>query len=185
MDDFKDTPDFRLQRAASAGDDAGIAAALAEGALVDARSGDRGLTASMMAAYYGNEKSLRRLVEAGADIHLLDSDGRHACFYSISGGEPDCLRLLIASGANVETRDADGCTPAMAAAEYGCLVCIGILMRADADFDARDSSGRPPLLFARNGQRTEAIAMIRAHLEAQALSLSSAPPSMRSCAPRI
>jgi hypothetical protein len=74
----------------------------------------RGQTAAMAAAYDGQFLTLRRLVEAGADVEALDPDGRSLMdlarealtdFRGETEREEDCLACLELIRAALETRE--------------------------------------------------------------------------------
>jgi ankyrin repeat protein len=58
-----------------------------------------GLTAIHLAAVAGNQTTVRRLLDAGANINAIDNEGLTALDYAIAEGEKTMERLLLASGA--------------------------------------------------------------------------------------
>lgn len=93
---------------------------LERGADIRARD-DKGRTALMYAARYGNADIVRRLLEADAEIETTDTAGRTALMYAAEDGQADVVELLLARGASVHLQDQAGQTAADIArsAEYG------------------------------------------------------------------
>ncbi|KAG9499296.1 hypothetical protein J7337_010116 [Fusarium musae] len=65
-----------------------------EGVDVDARGGRYKSSALHVACYRGHAEIARQLLECGADISLLDSDGRTALFWAEKLGRSDIVDLL-------------------------------------------------------------------------------------------
>ncbi|KAI5459556.1 hypothetical protein BGZ63DRAFT_415114 [Mariannaea sp. PMI_226] len=65
-----------------------------EGVEVDARGGRYSSSALHVACYRGHVEIARQLLECGADINLLDSDGRTALFWAKRLGRTDIVDLL-------------------------------------------------------------------------------------------
>ncbi|RKL31567.1 hypothetical protein BFJ72_g10971 [Fusarium proliferatum] len=65
-----------------------------EGVDVDARGGRYKSSALHVACYRGHVEIARQLLECGADINLLDSDGRIALFWAKKLGRSDIVDLL-------------------------------------------------------------------------------------------
>ncbi|KAG5766775.1 hypothetical protein H9Q72_005147 [Fusarium xylarioides] len=65
-----------------------------EGVDVDARGGRYKSSALHVACYRGHVEIARQLLECGADINLLDSDGRTALFWAEKLGRSDIVDLL-------------------------------------------------------------------------------------------
>ena len=63
-----------------------------------------------IAAYCGHVSVLEKLIAAGADIAVVDGNGRTALHYARASGELEALRLLISHGANFTARDSSEAT---------------------------------------------------------------------------
>lgn len=97
-----------LTAAAASGDAAGLRAALAAGAEVDAR--ESVATALMMAARHGHAACVKLLLEAGADVHA-HAYGVGSLEWAAGGGHAECVELLLAAGAVGDGgRWEEGCT---------------------------------------------------------------------------
>jgi hypothetical protein len=63
------------------------------------------------AAVYGQADTCEVLLEAGADLKLVDDLGHSPLFWAIAGNEPSIVELLISRGADVKLKDPKGVTP--------------------------------------------------------------------------
>ena len=91
--------DERLIAAAAAGDVAGIRAALADGADVDARDAD-GRTAVLTATVAGQTAAVEALIDAEANVDLQDDRLDNPFLYAGAEGLLDILRLVNEAGAD-------------------------------------------------------------------------------------
>src|SRR5574337_1188586 len=62
--------------------------------------------ALVRAAAGGDVRSVKRLLEAGADPNAADADGRTAVTHAAYGGHAEVVRMLLDGGADVDRRDA-------------------------------------------------------------------------------
>ena len=95
---------------------------------------------------------LRRLREAGGDMHARNKHGRTALHVLVAGLDyddgvdfsPEALGVLLAAGADLEARDSEGQTPLFLLARHlmGYASCPEILLEAGADVHTRDDRGR-------------------------------------------
>lgn len=95
--------DFPLHRAAWAGDQTILAAALASKPELDVATAS-GWTALMSAAAAGRNDLLRLLLEAGANPNLLSSDGDSALQQAAARGDLESTSLLLKHGAQANIR---------------------------------------------------------------------------------
>ena len=95
-----------LIEAAGGGDVDAVRAVLQQGVPVDARD-DGGATAPVRAAYGNHLEVAALLVQAGADVDLIDDTQQSAYLISTSevGDDPRLLELTLNAGADVEARD--------------------------------------------------------------------------------
>jgi ankyrin repeat protein len=109
--------------------------------------------AALAAARAGGAKSLRLLLDRGADLGLFDEvvgsdpEERLRCTMGIEcagRGRAEVLDVLLSEdvGVSTECRDPrNGMTALMAAARFGHAACIAVLVDRGADVDARSEYG--------------------------------------------
>jgi len=78
--------------------------------LLRLRSQDERNRLLLQAAGWGDADRVRLLIQAGADVHARDKDGRTALMWAARCGDADRVRLLIQAGADVNARDDFGHT---------------------------------------------------------------------------
>jgi hypothetical protein len=77
----------------------------------------------------GAEKTLKRLLDLGADVHLVDADGRSALHHASHVGAEKCVRRLLKSGAK-NVPDKAGTRPSDLARTFNHTSLIALLERA-------------------------------------------------------
>lgn len=98
----------------------------------------------------------RRLIKAGADINVLNSDGKSVLWYAV-GRE---LELGLTLGANPNVADKTGKTPLMAAAESGHTESVALLLKHGADPQHVEAMGRTALQYAREKNHPEVALLL-------------------------
>ncbi|KAK4442326.1 ankyrin repeat-containing domain protein [Podospora aff. communis PSN243] len=111
-----------------------------------------GRTPLMVAAGWGNQTSIRLLIDRGADINSRSQDGRTALHFAVgsdsfwSKEERDGrIEALVELGADIDAVDPDGRTPLSIAAEYKMEPAVRLLVEKGAEVNSRDKAGRTPL----------------------------------------
>jgi len=141
--------------AALAGEHFEVAALLLRygaGAAVNVRGDDK-RTPLHSAAYYGQVKVVRFLLEHDADVNSSDSAGWTPLHYPSADRNsqkgPDVLRmladvaqLLLQYGADVNARRNDGSTPLHIAARCGKVEVARVLLEHGANVDEKDEKGK-------------------------------------------
>lgn len=139
------------------GDDAGVSAALRDGADANARSA-QSLSALMLAAERGQTDTLRTLLAAGADANATRSGGVTPLMHAAASGEPAAVRLLLDAHADVNVRSArNGVTALRVAVVTGSVDSARALLAAGADPDELDDAGARLLFAAAGAGSTELI----------------------------
>jgi len=111
-----------------------ILVALSAGAVAD----DRALHDAVRA---GSPVQIREALDAGADIHGVDSSGFSPLLSACLCGQSEVVVALLAHGADPNRSNLDGATPLMAAAIKGDLEIAKLLLAAGADPGARNVAG--------------------------------------------
>lgn len=112
----------------------------------------------MAAAMQGHVDAVKRLLEAGADIH---QPGWTALHYAAYAGHPKVVGLLIDRKADLDARAPNGQTALMLAAAAGHLEAVKLLIDADADMDLEDPDGHTALDLAEKNGQTDVAAYLR------------------------
>lgn len=140
--------DERLLAAAETGDVAGVAAALADGADLEARDG-RQRTALLLAATFDHVAVAELLVGRGADPDALDD--RHDTPWLVTGvtGSVAMGRVLHAAGADLTIRNRFGGISVIPASERGHVDYVRwVTSSTDIDVDHVNGLGWTALLEA-------------------------------------
>lgn len=116
---------------------------LAAGA--DANSQVEGTPALLDAVETLNEVVLRVLLDAGASVDSVDTDGVSALSLASFLGLPGMVDLLLAKGGSANIADSDGCTPLMNAAKVGANDVLRLLLQRGAKVDAVDRDNQTAL----------------------------------------
>lgn len=146
----------QLHIAAAAGDVARIQALLSRSpGLVNTRDAS-GYTPLQLAARNLRVEAAERLLDAGADVNVTDSQGISALHSALLAGRDkkeaqaarqSLVTLLLERGADVRATDEQGRTPLHVAtvAVAGDKALLDMLLKAGADLAAKDQFGRTPL----------------------------------------
>ena len=148
----------RLAIAVDRGDEAGVAAAVAQGASVNSRGKD-GFCLLCWAVARNNPKGFEALLKHGADLYadcrdlmyLPDASySRSVLQQALASENPQCLKAALRQGLSPDhvPYPKDGMTLILFAAWIGSMPAIETLLEAGADINRRDSSGYTPLVNA-------------------------------------
>ena len=97
-----------------------------------AENGVHDMTTLMCACQTGCLPFVDLLLERGASVNLLDSDGCTALMHAAGFGHAAIVRRLLRAGAQINVRDYDGTTALTAAEESGHHDCVRILRDSGA-----------------------------------------------------
>jgi ankyrin repeat protein len=105
-----------------------------------------GFTALHLAAFFGKTEVARRLVQAGADVHVYSANDFHVqpLHSAAAGRHVEICRLLIAAGAGVNATQRHGFTPLHSAAQNGDVELVELLLSAGADPSLANDDGATP-----------------------------------------
>lgn len=125
-----------------------------------------GFTPLGLAAHFGNEETVKLLLNYDADVNIRSIDGNlnnMAIHAAIAGNHERIVKLLIEHGADINIKCGGkwrlGFTPLHVAAYFGREPIISMLLEAGADKVAKTDNGETPFN----------IAMTRGHLESATL----------------
>lgn len=96
-----------------------------------------GRTAVIFAAYYGRERILYDLLEAGADVNDKDKDGWTALMFAVHSGKDQIMFALLRGKANINDVDGNGLTALMLAVAKNQVKAVEILLRYGANVDIK------------------------------------------------
>jgi ankyrin repeat protein len=107
------------------------------------------------AAFNGNDRLVRTLLEHGADPRAQDATGKGPLAYAAARGQLAVIRRLLDAGVPVDERFGNGLTALMWAAghandvpEAEGLAAVRLLLERGAAVDLADARGRTALLIA-------------------------------------
>ena len=121
-----------------------------------------GRTPLAHASDWGRADVVRGLLDAGADVDLVDDRGRTALHLAAWKGRADIVRMLLDAGVDVDRASKSGRTALHNAAWLGHAEVAGAFLEAGADIDLVDGRGRTALDFALDEGEPETIEVLRA-----------------------
>jgi ankyrin repeat protein len=111
------------------------------------------------AAGFGTLATMKRLVEAGADVNATNRRGSTPLHWAIA--DEAKVRFLLDRGANVNTKQAEGRTPLYLATTLGSGHAImRLLLERGADPNLKTANGRRPLMVAATRGDVEAMRLL-------------------------
>jgi len=163
-------PNEDILAASKAGDRAGVEAALASGASVNAVD-EKGLTTDHvpgltplgLAAFYGHKNVAVVLLAQGAKVDATNILGQTPLHQAAMNDSTDVAKLLLDYHANVNARGLVGDTPLAWAALKGHASVATLLLARGALVNGRITSGRTALHAAASEGNAEMVALLLAH----------------------
>ncbi len=100
----------------------------------------------------GDDRSVRKFLELGADPNSIDNEGRAPLHYAIQGRSVDVVSELLNAGAQIDVADANGNTPLSDAVFYaeGKKETIVYLLERGADPDRENNYGVSPRALSKS-----------------------------------
>lgn len=131
---------------------------------VHSRDALSGYTPLHWAAAFGSPETVRILLEAGAPVNTLATDGDRESPLHMAAWQQGqkTATILLDFGAKVTAQDKDGATPVHYAALTGNLDALKVLLTSGAQVDGRDKNGDTPLHYAVTGLAAEATSVLLA-----------------------
>lgn len=121
---------------------------LAAGADVNEVTGKQKFTPIMFAASQNTQEPCSLLLDAGADISMVDEFGWSPLHYAARYNADIPTSLLLAAHACVNQANNDGLTPLHIAVVKKADKVVPLLLQADVDTNIRDDFGWTPLFYA-------------------------------------
>lgn len=90
---------------------------------------------------YGNSTTVKRLIESGAQVNAIDSEGSDALMAAASYADEDTIRLLLSHGADPKRTDKSGFTALLNTAYRRDDSRVKLLLDAGADPNAANTAG--------------------------------------------
>lgn len=103
------------------------------------------------AALFGDLQRAREIVDAGADVSVIDNDGQSPLHYAAQGCSVAVAELLLSRGVEVDPEDVDGNTPLWCATlrTRGEGPIVQLLLAHGADPHHVNREGRTPVKLAK------------------------------------
>ncbi len=120
---------------------------------VNAPSGKEGMTALLWAINAGHDDAARFLLNKGADVNVVDANGKNCVHHAVDAGKVGILKHLLEIGAEPDARNKWGNTPLQYAVKFGRKVQIVSTLlsrdnRGDVNVNTTNKAGRTPLVEA-------------------------------------
>ncbi|CAN0560541.1 unnamed protein product [Ectocarpus sp. 12 AP-2014] len=132
--------------------------ALLRGGFVDIDQGDpHGWTPLMFATAQGHSRTVRVLLDVGADASMVGENGATALIIAAQRGHLEAAEMLAEAGAYLEAVTPQGFTPLHLAAFEGYPDVMRALIAAGAEVDSRMPNGTTPLYTAALRGKVESI----------------------------
>ncbi|GEM_PF-4009809 len=115
------------------------------------------------ASWNGDQQTVRRLLEKGADVNMkLSSNGGTALMSASENGHTEIVKLLLEKGADVNVKlSASGTTALMLASWHGHTEIVKLLLEKGADVNIKlSSNGGTALMLASESGRTEIVKLL-------------------------
>ncbi|KAL7972789.1 HET protein [Trichoderma sp. SZMC 28014] len=119
-----------------------------------------GMTPASIASLYGNEDTLKLLLEKGANFETTDDYGHMALLYAVEHKHLNTIKLLLEKGTNINAKDGNGQTALSLAAWHEELDMVKLLLENGANAETKYSDGQTLLSWAVKYERTNIIELL-------------------------
>ena len=141
------------------GDKLKLEEAISQGVEIDSVDADGG-TALQWAAWYGHDKLIAVLIEAGSNVQASDKKGRGALHEAAERGHLKVAEILLRHGAVVNARDDSTLTPLHWAAISGECQMAKLLLKNGADVSITTMFGETALQCAIDHEKDEVVQLL-------------------------
>ncbi|KAG8174678.1 hypothetical protein JTE90_027148 [Oedothorax gibbosus] len=108
--------------------------------------------------YAVDAKTVRLLVEKGANVNAKDIEGYTALHLAVTEKRLEIVRELIKSGANVNAEEYENkCTPLHLACMVGKVEIVKELVEAGAEIEQADKFGMTAMDYAKNSKEVTEV----------------------------
>lgn len=114
-----------------------------------------GETYLMEAASDGDSKSVKSLIDNGADVNALTQSGFTALMFAVMFGHEDVAHILLDRGADANKQNVDSVTALMIASRFGYSSITNLLLTKDADVNAKNKWQETAFSLARGRSYVE------------------------------
>jgi alpha-tubulin suppressor-like RCC1 family protein len=129
---------------------------------------DGGKTSLMHWSSVGDEDQVEAMLQQGADVNAVDTDGDSALYYAVSNGNVHIVDVLLNRGANPNIAGRSG-NPLQVAADKGSSGVVTNLVKHGADVDNRGDGGLTATMLAAGSGKIDVLRSLcgaGAHLDA-------------------
>lgn len=109
----------------------------------------------------GEVDTLKRLIEAGADVDARDLGGLTALMLTVRNGHTEIVKVLLEAGADINAQDDSGETALLKAARGGQTEVVNILVTVGADVNAKNKNGDTALILAIGWGHTHIVDLLK------------------------
>lgn len=125
---------------------------------------NNGETALHVAAQHGKLVVVHLLVQAGAELDVLNDEHATPLMLAIKNKHYAIVRYLVAAGASIDIRGEDGMTPLHIAAKEGFVEAVHLFVSdlPHVDVNVQDDGGWTPLVWATEHRRFDVVKLLMA-----------------------
>ena len=121
---------------------------------------DKGFSPLILAAYHGQKKAVKLLLEMGAKVNYAYHQGT-ALHASVFKGEIEIVKMLLEKGASINFQDENGSTALHYAIIYNKEQISRLLIEKGADFNLADNSSKSAKNYAEEFLRYELLEIMQ------------------------
>lgn len=129
---------------------------------IEAFNGDNAL---MIAAFNGNEKAVKVLLDRGAKVN---KDGWSPLHYAAANGNEKIVKMLLDKDAFVDAVSPNATTPLMMAARGGHIYAVKLIYDAGADPTIKNQRGYTASDFAKENKNSKIVEGLRFLIDKEA-----------------